>query len=68
MRDSIEVMKIALRVLTAVSHKHAPDPKDVAALEEIAGPKPPGMGIDEFTCDVVQSALKGRAHRRTRSA
>ena len=65
MRESIEVMKIALRVLTAVSQKHAPDSQDVADLEVFAGPKPTDMDLDEFTCGVIQLALKRRAGRRT---
>ena len=66
MHNNLEVMKVALRVLTAVSHKHAPNPHDVTELEEIAGPKPHGMGTDEFTCGVIQDALKKRAQARHR--
>jgi hypothetical protein len=65
MRESIDVMKIALRVLTAVSQKHAPDSQDIADLESFAGPKPPDVDLDEFTCSVIQVALKKRAVRRT---
>jgi hypothetical protein len=64
MHDGIEIMKIALRVLTAVSQKHAPDSQDVVDLEVFAGPKPPDMDLDEFTCGVIQLALKRRAGRR----
>jgi hypothetical protein len=66
LEDTSEVMAIALRVFTAISHKRRADPKDVEALEAIAGPKPSGMDLDEFTCFVVQEALKHRARRRTR--
>ena len=63
MRDSIEVMTVALRVLFAVSHKREADPTDVEALEEYAGPKPRGMDVDEFACSTVQDVLKKRANR-----
>jgi hypothetical protein len=59
----------APRATKAVSHKHAPHPKDVPTLEEIAGPKAHRMGVEEFTCGVVQYALKqgARARQRNRS-
>jgi len=66
MHDNLEVMKIALDVLRAVSHKHAPDPKDVAELDAYAGPKPEDMDVDEFACRTLQEALKRRAHWRAK--
>jgi len=70
LHNSLEVMKTALRVLTAISHKHAPNAKDVTELEQIAGPKPHGIGMDEFTCSVIHEVLRERARtqQRTRSA
>jgi len=64
MHNSSEVMKIALRVLKAVSQKHAAAPSDVAELEHHAGPKPHSMALDEFACQAIQDALKHRANRR----
>jgi hypothetical protein len=66
MHNSLEVMEIALRVLTAASYKHALDPSDLAKLEEYTGPKPEGMDVDEFACRAVQEALKRRANLRAK--
>jgi hypothetical protein len=64
MHDGIEIMQIAVRVLTAVSRRRAADSKDIAELEAFAGPKPEGMDLDEFTCAVIQQALRKRATSR----
>jgi len=66
MREALDIMKTALRVLTAVSDKRAADPGDIGELEAYAGPKPSGMDLDEFACGVIQDALKKRATRRSR--
>jgi hypothetical protein len=66
MHNSLEAMEIALRVLTAASYKRAPDPSDLAKLEEYTGPKPEGMDVDEYACRAVQEALKRRADLRAK--
>ena len=66
MREALDIMKTALRVLTAVSDKRAADPTDIDHLEAYGGPKPQGMDLDEYTCGVIQEALKKRATKRAR--
>jgi hypothetical protein len=67
MHDSLEIMKIALRVLTAVSQNGVVDPQDIAELEKFGGARPADLALDEFTCGVVQQALKNRAAKRIRA-
>jgi hypothetical protein len=64
-QNSLEQMKVALRVLTAIRERVHPDPADVEILRKSIGnpelaQKPP----DELACDVIQMALKIRAERR----
>ena len=58
-------MKVALRVLTALSEKRIPSAKDVEELGSYAGPQPAHMELDEFACEVIQTALRNRAEKRT---
>lgn len=58
MQDSLRAMKTALRVLSAMTEKQYPTEADVQELEQYAGPRPPGQGIDEYACDVIRWALK----------
>jgi hypothetical protein len=60
MQQSLEVMTIALRVLTALTEKREPAPADVQELEAFVGPKPSGISRDEWVCDAIQSAIKHR--------
>lgn len=61
---SMDPMKIALRVLTALADKTAPDPADLDALIRIGGPKPEGAGWDEYACEALQKVLGDRAAAR----
>ena len=61
---TLAVMEAALRVLTALSQKHPPSPRDITLLVEFAGPQPEGVDFDEFACLVVQTALKRRQDAR----
>ena len=61
--DTIEAMKIALRVLTALGEHRHPDAADVKALKAYA-PLLADAPLDELACDVVQQALKRRAEAR----
>jgi hypothetical protein len=61
--DELAALKLALRVLGAVSEKQYPDPRDLAALRELA-PDAAGMGADELACEVIQRAIKHRAQVR----
>jgi hypothetical protein len=64
MQQSFDAMTTALRVLKAVTEKHLPDPADIAALRDLAGPQPEDIDVDELACEVIQTALKRRAAAR----
>jgi hypothetical protein len=64
MQDSLDAMKLALRVLTALTeHRHL-EVDEVATLRALAGPKLQSMPLDELACEVIQAALKHRAAAR----
>ncbi len=67
MELSVEALKVALRVLTAISERRTPDERDVAALKKLAPLLADGP-LDELACDVIQQALKRRAELRSRTA
>jgi hypothetical protein len=64
MQESLEVMKTALRVLTALTEKCQPSPLDVDTLRQYAGPQPEGLGLEQFACDVIQKLLGRRTVQR----
>ena len=64
MVESVEAMQIALRVLTALTEKIAPDPADVEALRRLA-PSRDHAHLDELACEVIQQALKRRGDSRS---
>lgn len=61
---SMDPMKIALRVLTALADKTSPDSADLDALVRIGGPKADGASWDEFACETLQKVLGARAAAR----
>jgi DNA-binding NarL/FixJ family response regulator len=61
--SGIDAMKIALRVLTAITEKRNPDPDDLQELHRLA-PLQPGASPDELACEVIQQAIKRRADAR----
>jgi hypothetical protein len=63
MQQSLMAMKLALRVLAAITEKQYPDPQNLAALRELA-PAAAGMEADELACEVLQMAIKHRAEVR----
>jgi len=63
MQIATEALKVALRVLTAVSEKREADPADVAALRRFAPLLADGP-LDELACDVIQQGLRRRAAMR----
>ena len=65
LQPSMIALKTALRVLTALAGRLAPEAEDVAALHRYA-PDLVDSPADELACDVIQLALKVRA--RVRSA
>lgn len=60
-KESIEVMKIALRVLTAITEKSGPAANDVRGLLEFA-PDLMNLPPDELACEVIQRAMKRQVH------
>jgi hypothetical protein len=70
MEEGLAAMKTALRVLSAISEGLQPEPADVHAVQNYAGPQPEGAGLDEVACAAVQRALTRRAKIRivTRTA
>jgi hypothetical protein len=66
MQASLDAMKIALRVLQAISEKHMPDPAVVDSLRNLA-PFRTDQPIDELACDVIKQALMTRANLRSES-
>ena len=65
MQQSLDAMKVALRVLQAVTDNHYPDPADVERLKQFA-PLLADAPADELASDVIQQAIKrGADARRT---
>ncbi len=64
MQYSLDAMQTALRVLTAITERRAPDPADLAHLRELAGPGHEQTDPDELACDVIQKATKHREKAR----
>jgi hypothetical protein len=64
MRQNLETMQIAVRVLSALMEKRDPDPADVQKLRECA-PSLAHEPLDELACDVMRNALKERADARS---
>lgn len=57
-------MKVALRVLTALTEKHSPAKSDMDDLHEFA-PSLAHLPPDELACEVIQQALQRRAVARS---
>ena len=68
MQQSLEAMRLALRVLAALTEKRDPDPQDVAELRKLLPDAPQEFGMDELACDVIQRAIKHRAAVRAATA
>jgi hypothetical protein len=63
MQASLDALKTALRVLTALTEKRAPEDADVKALRDYANGDN-SRDLDELACDVIQRALVRRAAAR----
>lgn len=61
MKESLELLAVSLRVLTAITNKQHPAQLDIDILIAFAGQRPAGVGLDEFVCEVVKSAIDMRA-------
>jgi hypothetical protein len=59
MQESLDAMRLAMRVLTAVSERQQPAPADVEALRALA-PSVANLPPDEIACEVIQQSLKRR--------
>ena len=64
MEQSMVALKIALRVLTAIDDRTAPDPADIDQLRRLA-PLYRGASLEELACEVARRALVVRGHART---
>ena len=64
MKKTFELLTVSLRVLTAINNKQHPAQSDLDDLIAFAGQRPAGIGLDEFVCNVVQSAIDMRAIAR----
>jgi hypothetical protein len=60
-KESIEVMKLALRVLTATTEKTKPSTEDLQGLLSFA-PDLTNLPPDELACEVIQRAMKRQVH------
>jgi len=60
-KESIEIMKVALRVLTAITDKSGPRRADLDGLLAFA-PDLTRLPPDELACEVVQRAMKRQVH------
>src|SRR5206468_3175523 len=65
MQNSLAAMKSALRILSAITQHRFPEPADVTALYEYAGPPSADMSLDEYACAVVQKACERYSRIRT---
>jgi hypothetical protein len=63
MQQSVDAMRVALRVLDAFARRCHSDRADVQELRRLAPPME-YISINEMACTVVEEALK--RHRRTR--
>ena len=63
MRVSLEIIKTATRVLSAVTDQQTPDPADVQALRDFDG-RGNGRDLETLACDAVQKAIRRRTEIR----
>jgi hypothetical protein len=68
MQDSLSAMKVALRVLTALTERRMPEQSDIEELQRRAQPLGPitrqVVSLDELACEVIRQAVKNRAAAR----
>ncbi len=63
MQESLDILKVCVRVLSAVNAKAAPDASDIEALRLYLGGVPPS-DVDELACTVITKAVTRRAQAR----
>jgi len=59
MDSSLQAMKTAMRVLSAINEKREPDAADLEELRSLA-PLLANLPPDELACDVIKQALQRR--------
>jgi len=64
MVQSLNAMKTALRVLTAITERRVPAPEDIEELRQ-AVPNGASLPNDELACEAIQIALRRRAELRS---
>ena len=66
MQESVDAIRVALRVLAALTEYRNPDPEDVEKLHQLAPPTA-DASLDEMACAVVEEALKRRREKYKRA-
>lgn len=67
MKNTLEEMQVALRVLSAVCARTPPDPHDVEELKRIA-PEQAHAQVDELACTIITRAIQAGERLRERRA
>ncbi len=67
MQQGMDAMRVALRVLQAITERHPPDAKDLEELKRLA-PLQADQPQDELACDVIKQALQRREEIRRAQA
>lgn len=60
-KENLEIMKVSLRVLAALSDHAHPDPADIDTLRYYLAWDTPPANLDELACEVIKKALVRRA-------
>jgi hypothetical protein len=63
MQAGLDAMKVALRVLTALTERKDPTAEDLSDLRMFA-PDANRLAPDELACEVIQRSIKARAMAR----
>jgi hypothetical protein len=58
--EESEILAVSVRVLTAITDGQLPAQSDIDMVTAFAGPRPAGMDLDEFICDVIRSTTEQR--------
>ena len=64
MQQSLDAMKLALRVLQALNEEREPDEQDLTSLRALA-PLVGNLPPDELACEVIKLAIERRAQVRS---
>ena len=64
MKENLQIMKVSLRVLAAITDRIVPQAADVDMLRYYLGSEAPPANLDELACAVINKALERRARIR----